>query len=179
MEIVNLDIDGIYVIEPDVYKDERGFFFESYSQLTFPDKAVNFVQDNHSLSVKAGTIRGIHLQNGEFAQAKLVRCISGKLIDYAIDLRKDSKTFKKWTKIVLSSENKKMFFVPRGFGHLIVTLEDNTEIFYKADNYYSKEHERIINYKDNEINLDINIERPILSAKDKAAPFLKDCDINF
>jgi len=179
MNLIHTELEGVYVIEPDVFFDERGFFFESYSKLTFLDKTVEFVQDNHSLSVNAGTIRGIHLQNAPFSQAKLVRCISGELVDYAVDLRKDSKTFKKWVKVTLSAENKKMFFVPRGFGHIIVTQKDDTEILYKVDNYYSKENERIINYKDPEINLDINVENPLLSDKDKMAPFLKDCDMNF
>lgn len=178
MKKVDTELDGVYIVEPDVFVDERGFFFESYSKSTYPDKNINFIQDNHSLSVQAGTIRGIHFQKEPFAQSKLVRCIRGELLDYVIDLRKNSKTFKKWIKVLLSSENKKMLFVPKGFGHVIVTLKDNTEILYKVDNFYSKEHERIVNYKDSEINLDINIENPILSEKDRVAPFLKDCDID-
>lgn len=179
MNIINTELEDVYIVEPDVFNDERGFFFESYSKLTFPDKTIEFVQDNHSLSKLAGTIRGIHFQVGDFVQSKLVRCLSGELVDYAIDLRENSKTFKKWTKVVLSSDNKKMFFVPKGFGHLIVTLKDNTEILYKVDNYYSKENERIVNYLDPEINLDIDVLKPILSEKDRIAPLLKDCDIKF
>ena len=178
MKKIDTELSGVFILEPDVFEDERGFFFESYSKMKFPNEEINFVQDNHSLSVKAGTIRGIHFQNEPFAQSKLVRCTSGELLDYVIDLRKDSKTFKKWIKVILSSENKKMLFLPKGFGHATVTLKDNTEILYKVDNFYSKEHERIINYKDKEINLDIDIENPILSEKDRVAPFLKDCDIN-
>ena len=179
MNIKKTALEGVYIIEPQVFGDERGWFMESYSKLKLQDIDCSFVQDNHSYSQKKGILRGIHFQNGELAQAKLVRCISGIIIDVAVDLRKGSPTYKKWISVELSAQNKKQLFIPRGFGHGFLTLSDDVEILYKADNYYSKEHDRSIIWNDEELGINWCIEHPILSDKDKNAPALKESDCNF
>ena len=168
-------IDGLIVLEPNVYHDNRGYFFEGYNQNEFSKLGLsyNFLQDNQSMSLKKGTIRGIHFQSYPFQQAKLVSCIGGEILDYAIDLRETSDTYLKWYSINLNSSNQKLLLIPRGFGHAFVTLVDNTRVLYKVDNPYSKTHERIINYLDNQIKLDIPFLKDIIiSEKDKNAPFL-------
>ena len=134
----------------------------------------NFVQDNHSLSTVKGTLRGIHFQKGEKAQAKLVRCVRGAVLDVAVDLRHDSPTYKQWEAVVLSEENKKQLLIPRGFGHGFVTLTDEVEFLYKADNYYAPEADGGIRWNDPEIGVDWGIEKPILSVKDEKNPFLSE-----
>lgn len=168
-------INDLIIVEPSVYHDNRGYFFESYNKNEFSNLGLsyNFVQDNQSLSLNKGTIRGIHFQSNPFQQAKLVSCIEGEILDYAIDLRKTSDTYLKWYSINLNSSNQKLLLIPRGFGHAFITLVDNTRVLYKVDNPYSKTHERIINYLDNQINLEIPfLEDIIISEKDKTAPFL-------
>ena len=139
----------------------------------------NFVQDSHSFSEKKGTLRGLHFQKGSSSQAKLVRCVRGAVLDVAVDLRKNSKTYKKWVGCVLSEENKKQFLIPRGFAHGFLTLTDNVEFVYKADNYYDPQADRNIIWNDEEINIDWGIENPILSEKDKKAPKLSESDVDF
>lgn len=134
----------------------------------------NFVQDNHSLSTVKGTLRGIHFQKGNKAQAKLVRCVRGAVLDVAVDLRHDSPTYKQWVSVELSAENKKQLMIPRGFGHGFVTLTDEVEFLYKADNYYAPEADGGIRWNDPEIGVDWGIDNPILSEKDKKNPFLKE-----
>ncbi len=181
MKLIKTSLEGVYIIEPDVFEDERGWFMESYSYKKFKELGIDveFVQDNHSYSRKKGTLRGIHFQNEPMAQSKLVRCTKGKILDIAVDLRKGSPTYKKWIMVELSEENKRMLFIPKGFGHAFLTLTDDVEVQYKVDEYYSREHDRSIRWNDPDIGIDWPIEDPILSEKDRNAPFLKDSDCNF
>lgn len=181
MKITKADLKEVLVIEPDLHKDERGWFFESYSFKKYSEYGISntFIQDNHSLSVRKGVLRGIHFQNNPYAQAKLVRCVKGKILDVAIDLRKSSKTFKKWFAIELSEDNKKQLYIPKGFGHAFLTLTNNCEVEYKVDEIYSKSHDRAIAYNDQNINIEWTLKKIILSEKDLVAPSLKDSDVNF
>ena len=169
-------IEGLCVITPAVHGDARGYFIETYSQRDMEENGINinFVQDNHSMSSVKGTLRGIHFQKGDNAQAKLVRCVKGSVLDVAIDLRHDSPTYKQWVAVELSEENKKQLLIPRGFGHGFVTLTDEVEFLYKADNYYAPEADGGIRWNDPEIGVDWGVEKPILSAKDEKNPLLKD-----
>lgn len=181
MKVVSTDIEDLFIIEPQVFGDNRGWFMESWSQKKMEEVGLfyNFVQDNHSFSAIKGTLRGLHFQKGSSSQAKLVRCVRGAVLDVAVDLRKNSKTYKKWVGCVLSEENKKQFLIPRGFAHGFLTLTDNVEFVYKADNYYDPQADRNIIWNDEEINIDWGIENPILSEKDKKAPKLSESDVDF
>ena len=179
MNKIETGIDGLFVIEPKVFGDNRGWFMESWSKRKFEEIGINceFVQDNHSFSEKKGTLRGLHFQKGEYAQAKLVRVLRGRVHDVAVDLRKDSPTFLKWFGVELNEENKKEFFIPRGFAHGFLTLTDNVEFAYKADNYYNKESEGAIRFDDEKIGVDweladLGVGEVIVSDKDKIAPKL-------
>lgn len=176
MKIENTKLAGVVIITPDVFGDKRGFFMESWSQKKMEEVGLfyNFVQDNHSLSTVKGTLRGIHFQKGDKAQAKLVRCVRGAVLDVAVDLRHNSPTYKQWEAVVLSAENKKQLLIPRGFGHGFVTLTDEIEFLYKADNYYAPEADGGIRWNDPDIGVEWGIEKPILSAKDEKNPFLKE-----
>ncbi len=181
MKVIKTDIKDLLIIEPQVFGDSRGWFFESYSRRKLQEQGLecDFVQDNQSYSSQKGTLRGLHFQLNPKAQAKLIRCTRGAILDVAVDLRKGSPTYKKWVSIELSAENKKQFFIPKGFAHGFVTLTDDVEVQYKADEYYAPEFDRSIAYNDDEINVDWGISDPILSAKDKNAPLLRDSDVNF
>jgi len=179
MKLTKTKLEGVYIVEPQVFGDERGWFMETYSRIKTPEITCDFVQDNQSYSKGKGILRGIHFQNGEHAQAKLVRCVRGAVLDVAVDLRKDSSTYKEWVAVELSAENKKQFFIPRGFGHGFLTLTDDVEFVYKTDNYYNYESDRSILWCDPEINVDWNVENPIISEKDAKAPLLKNCDCSF
>lgn len=179
MNVSKTKLSGCYIIEPQVFGDHRGWFFESYSKRKLLELEVEFVQDNHSYTQKKGTIRGIHFQNQPKAQGKLVRCIRGAVKDVAVDLRRSSPTYKQWIMVELSAENQKMLFLPRGFGHGFISLTDDVEFLYKADDYYSPEHDRSVRWDDPELGISWGISEPILSEKDAKAPFLKDSDINF
>ena len=181
MKFTKTKLDGVVIIEPDVFGDHRGFFMESWSQKKMEEAGLyyDFVQDNHSMSSVKGTLRGIHFQKGDKAQAKLVRCVRGAVLDVAVDLRHDSPTYKQWEAVVLSVENKKQLLIPRGFGHGFVTLTDEVEFLYKADNYYAPEADGGIRWNDPEIAVDWGVENPILSAKDEKNPLLKDLGIVF
>jgi len=177
MNKTEIGIDGLFVIEPKVFGDNRGWFMESWSKKKFEEVGINceFVQDNHSFSGKKGTLRGLHFQKGEYSQAKLVRVLRGMVYDVAVDLRKDSPTFLNWFGVELSEENKKELFVPRGFAHGFLTLTDNVEFAYKADNYYNKESEGAIRFDDEKIGVDwkladLGVGEVIVSDKDKTAP---------
>lgn len=169
-----LKLEGLILIKPKIFEDERGFFMESYKKSEFIQNGidVDFVQDNYSKS-QYGVLRGLHFQKPPFEQAKLVRCIEGKIFDVAVDLRKNSKTFKKYLKIELSQENKHMLYIPQGFAHGFVVVSKSAQILYKTNNEYNKESERGIIYNDKELNIDwgINFE-PILSKKDINLPQL-------
>ncbi len=179
MKVIKTELEGVYIVEPQVFGDSRGWFMESYSKIKLPEINVDFVQDNHSFSSTKGELRGIYFQNGEHAQSKLVRVCKGAVKDIAVDLRKGSPTYKKWVMVELSAENKRQLFIPRGFGHGFVTLTDEVEFLYKADNYYDHESDRSIRFDDPEIGVEWGINNPILSDKDKNAPLLKDSDCSF
>ena len=179
MKITKTKLDGVVIIEPDVFGDNRGFFMESWNKKKMEEAGLfyDFVQDNHSKSTVKGTLRGIHFQKGDKAQAKLVRCVKGAVLDVAVDLRKNSPTFKQWVGVELSAENKKQLLIPRGFGHGFVTLTDDVEFLYKADNYYAPEADAGIRWNDPDIGVEWGIENPILSEKDKKNPFLVEAEI--
>lgn len=174
-EFEKLEIEGVVLVKPNVFGDDRGFFMESYKKSEFSQNGIDcdFIQDNHSKSTK-GVLRGLHYQITPYAQAKLVRCTTGKIYDVAVDLRPDSKTFGKWLKVELSEENKHMLFIPRGFAHGFVVLSDVAELLYKTDNEYSPEHDRGLLWCDETLNIDWGIDSPILSEKDKAQPSLSE-----
>lgn len=181
MKITKTKLDGVVIVEPRVFGDHRGFFMESWSQKKFEEAGLhyNFVQDNHSSSTVKGTLRGIHFQRGDKAQAKLVRCAKGAVLDVAVDLRPNSPTYKQWVAVELSAENKKQLMIPRGFGHAFVTLTDDVEFLYKADNLYAPEADGGIRWNDPELCIDWGTDSPILSDKDANAPFLKDAVTDF
>lgn len=181
MNIIKTELEGVLILEPKVFGDNRGWFMESFSDKVFKEQGlnINFVQDNHSYSAIKGTLRGLHFQNNPMAQTKLVRCTRGKILDVVVDIRKGSPTYKKWIAVELSQENKRQLLIPKGFAHGFVTLTDDVEVQYKVDEYYSKEHDRSIRFDDPEIGIDWGIENPILSDKDKNAPLLKDSDCDF
>ena len=176
MNFIKTALEGVYIVEPKVFGDHRGFFMESYSKKVFEEAGLDydFVQDNHSASTVKGTLRGIHFQRGDKAQAKLVRCTKGAVLDVAVDLRPNSPTYKKWVGVELSAENKRQLLIPRGFGHGFLTLTDDVEFLYKADNYYAPEADGGIRWNDPDIGVEWGVEVPILSQKDANAPFLKD-----
>ena len=181
MKRIDTKLPGVYIIEPVVHGDHRGYFMETYSAKTFADMGIDtvFVQDNQSFTAKKGTLRGIHFQNEPMAQAKLVRVTKGAVLDVAVDLRKGSPTYMQWSGAELSAENKRMLYIPRGFGHGFVTLTDDVEFCYKVDNIYSRECDRGIRFDDPAIGVDWGITEPILSAKDMSSPLLADSDCNF
>ena len=170
MIAIKTHIDGVVIIEPKVFGDERGYFFESFSEEWFRENVCDtqFVQDNESKS-KYGVLRGLHFQKTPFAQAKLVRVVKGRVLDVAVDIRKDSPTFGKHVAVELSEENKRQFFIPRGFAHGFVVLSDEAVFQYKCDNYYAPQSEGGIIWNDPELNIDWQIpeEDIILSEKDK------------
>lgn len=178
MDLLKTKLEGVYILIPKVFGDHRGFFMESWSRRTMEEAGLfyDFVQDNHSLSTVKGTLRGIHFQKGDKAQAKLVRCVRGAVLDVAVDLRHDSPTYKQWIGVKLSEENKKQLLIPRGFGHGFVTLTDHVEFLYKADNYYAPEADGGIRWNDPDIGVDWGIDHPVLSEKDTKNPFLKDIE---
>jgi len=175
-EFKKLAINNVCLIIPQVFGDDRGFFLESYKKSDFIANGIidEFNQDNHSKSTK-GVLRGVHFQYPPKAQAKIVRCIKGKIFDVAVDLRKNSPTFSKWVGEILSEDNKHMLYIPEGFGHGFVVLSDIAEINYKASNEYSKEHDGGVAWNDPDININWGIDfSPLLSEKDKNQPSLKD-----
>lgn len=181
MNIIKTKLEGAVIIEPKVFGDHRGWFTETYSKGKLNECGIDidFVQDNHSFSAQKGTLRGLHFQLNPKAQTKLVRCTRGKILDVAVDLRKESSTYKKWIAIELTEDNKKQLLVPKGFAHGFLTLTDNVEVQYKVDEYYSPECDRSIKYDDEEIGVEWGIKSPILSNKDLKAPILKDSDTDF
>jgi dTDP-4-dehydrorhamnose 3,5-epimerase len=183
MEIITFDIDGPLEIIPRKIEDERGYFSELFRLDTFVSCApgVEFVQDNQSLSVKTGTIRGVHFQTPPVAQGKLVRCLSGSLLDVAVDLRSDSPTFGRWVSAILSPELNNQLWVPIGFGHAFCTLKPNTVVGYRVTNYYSPEHDKGVAWNDPDIGVswpDV-ADAETLSAKDRAQPKLAELPHHF
>jgi dTDP-4-dehydrorhamnose 3,5-epimerase len=181
MKITKTDIIDLLVIEPNVFGDHRGWFIETYNHKAFKENGIEieFIQDNHSYSKQKGVLRGLHFQNEPYAQTKLVRCTRGKIWDVAVDLRKSSTTYLKWFGLELTPQNHKMLLVPRGFAHGFITLEENSEVQYKVDNFYNLETDRSIKYNDFDINITWPLDNRILSEKDLKAPSLKDSDVNF
>lgn len=181
MNIKQTEIDDVLILEPRVFGDHRGWFTETYSKTKFQELGIDieFVQDNHSMSALKGTLRGLHFQTNPKAQAKLVRCTKGKILDVAVDLRKGSSTYKQWIGVELSEENKKQLLIPKGFAHGFLALTDDVEVQYKVDEYYAPECDRSIRFDDPEIGVEWGIEDPILSEKDLKAPLLKDSDVDF
>jgi len=182
MNVTETNLEGCFIIEPTVHSDERGNFFESFNQKVFEEKIglkVNFVQDNQSISQR-GVLRGLHLQKGKFAQAKLIRVIKGKVLDVVVDLREDSKTFGEYFSIELTSDNNKQLFIPRGFAHGFSVLEDNTIFAYKCDNYYNKEAESGIVYNDKDLNINwkLNEQEIVLVEKDSRLKTFKEFSEN-
>ena len=181
MNIITTRLDGVIIIEPEVFRDDRGFFTESYSKRKFTEAGYDydFVQDNHSLSINEGTIRGLHYQKNPKAQTKLVRVTQGAALDVAIDIRHGSPTYLQWVSIELSAENMRQFIIPRGFAHGICTLLPNTEILYKVDQFFAPECDCAIRWNDPEIGIEWPYREPLLSDKDRNAPLLKNAENNF
>lgn len=180
MKIIDLDLDGVKILEPKKNVDHRGFYMESYSARTLEGFGIKtiFLQDNHSKTLNKGTLRGIHFQNNPKPQTKLVRCIKGRILDLVIDLKYNSLTYKKWIAIELSEENNKQILIPNGYGHAFYTLTDNCEVLYKVDQFYEPQYDRAIFWNDFDIGINLGIYNPILSRKDLNAPFLKNSDCN-
>ena len=180
MKITDTTIPEVKIIEPKVFYDDRGFFFESFNKKVFEkitSQSQNFIQDNHSKSSK-NVLRGLHYQLPPFAQGKLVRVVQGEVFDVAVDIRKSSSSFGKWVGEKLSSENKKQLWIPEGFAHGFITLSDNVEFIYKTTNYYDKQSERSIIWNDKDLNIDwAGISNPIISSKDLEASKFADAEV--
>ena len=182
MKKIETGLPGVYIIEPQVMGDARGYFMEVWSTKNFRELGLeyDFVQDNQSFSAQKGTLRGIHFQNAPMSQAKLVRVTRGAVMDVAVDLRKGSPTYKQWIAVELSEENKRMLMIPRGFGHGFKTLTDNVEFCYKTDNLYSREHDRGIRFDDPTVGVEWGeVRAELLSEKDVSAPLLEESDCNY
>lgn len=182
MPFIQTEISGLLIFEPAVFEDSRGYFFEAYNEKVFHQAGITlkFVQDNQSLS-SYGVIRGLHYQVNPSAQTKLVRVLSGTILDVAVDIRKGSPTYGKSISVELSAENKKQLYIPAGFAHGFSVLSDQATVLYKCDSFYNKETEGGIRYDDPELKIDWKIpaEKAIVSDKDKILPLLKDCKNNF
>ena len=182
MEVIKTDIEGVVIIEPRIFKDARGYFFESYSKKEFDEKVapVEFVQDNESCSSR-GVMRGLHFQRPPYAQAKLVRCVKGRVLDVAVDIRKGSPTYGKHVAVELTEDNHRQFFIPRGFAHGFAVLSDVAVFQYKCDNYYHPEADGGISILDDSLGIDwgISLEEAILSEKDRKHPLLAGFDSPF
>jgi dTDP-4-dehydrorhamnose 3,5-epimerase len=179
MNVIPTHIPDVLIIEPRIFGDDRGFFFESYNEKLFAEKtgiSPKFVQDNHSLSLK-NVLRGLHYQVQE-PQGKLVRAVSGEVLDIAVDIRRSSPTFGQWASCLLSSENKRQFWIPEGFAHGFIVLSDSAEFLYKTTNYYAPQYDRVILWNDPDLGVDWQLKgEPILSDKDKAGKRFKEADL--
>ena len=175
MKVEVTSIEGLLIIQPDVYYDERGYFIETYNKEKFKELGINFdfLQDNQSQSSK-GVLRGLHFQNPPYAQGKLVCVIAGAVIDFAVDLRRKSKTYGSYFALELSEQNKTIFWIPPGFAHGFVSLQDNTIFSYKCTQVYNKHSEASIRWDDPDLAIDWKIQNPIISEKDRNAPFFKE-----
>ena len=182
MEVIKTDIEGVVIIEPRIFKDERGYFYESFSQREFEEKVcrTTFVQDNQSKS-SYGVLRGLHFQKPPYAQSKLVRCIKGTVLDVAVDIRKGSPTFGKYVAVELSEDNHRQFFIPRGFAHGFAVLSDEAVFQYKCDNFYNKESEGAVAWDDPELCIDWKVpaDKVLLSEKDRQNKCIADADFLF
>ena len=183
MKLITTDIEGVYIIEPRLFEDERGYFFEVFSERKFTELtgiATRFVQDNESRSIR-GVVRGLHFQLPPFAQSKLVRVVRGRILDVAVDIRRGSPTYGKHISVELSEHNHQMLFIPRGFAHGFSVLEGDAIVEYKCDNYYNPETEGAIRWNDPTLAIDWHIatNEAIVSAKDKANPLFEECSTLF
>ncbi|MEE0916093.1 MAG: dTDP-4-dehydrorhamnose 3,5-epimerase [Alistipes sp.] len=182
MEVIKTAIDGVVIIEPKVFKDARGYFFESFSQREFEEKVrkVNFVQDNESMS-SYGVMRGLHFQRPPYAQSKLVRCVKGRVLDVAVDIRKGSPTYGEYVAVELTEDNHRQFFIPRGFAHGFVVLSQTAVFQYKCDNFYALQADGGISITDESLGIDwqIPMEQALLSEKDTHHLCLRDFDSPF
>ncbi|MBR6287313.1 MAG: dTDP-4-dehydrorhamnose 3,5-epimerase [Bacteroidaceae bacterium] len=180
MDFINTDIDGVWIIQPKVFEDSRGYFFEAFKKNEFEEKVgkVDFIQDNESKS-SYGVFRGLHYQKGDYSQAKLVRVIKGKVLDVAVDIRKSSPTFGKHVMVELSEENKRQFFIPRGFAHGFLVLSDEAIFTYKVDNVYAPQSEASIRFDDPDLAIEWPIDRAdmLLSEKDNRALPLSEAEL--
>ncbi|PLS04323.1 dTDP-4-dehydrorhamnose 3,5-epimerase [Neobacillus cucumis] len=181
MKLIKTKFADAFLIEPNVFGDHRGFFMESYNEEIFRKNDINitFIQDNHSLSQPAGTLRGLHYQLNPKAQTKLVRATRGAIYDVIVDIRKNSPTYGVWQGFILTDANKRQLLVPKGFAHGFCTLVENTEVQYKVDEYYSPENDRGILWNDPSLGIDWPVSNPVLSEKDTKHPLLKDAENNF
>ena len=179
MKVTETNVPGVVILEPEVYADHRGFLLESFNVRDFQKILPEFrsLQDNDSFSPLAGTLRGIHYQKAPMEQIKIVRAVTGAVFDVAVDLRRDSPTFGKWTGTVLSAENHRQLVIPRGFGHAYCTLTPDVHLLYKYDNYFSAEHYREVYWNDPAVGIDWPVRAPVLSDKDKNAPLLAQADL--
>ncbi|HPW61509.1 MAG TPA: dTDP-4-dehydrorhamnose 3,5-epimerase [Cyclobacteriaceae bacterium] len=182
MKLTPTEFDGLFILEPKVIEDERGYFMESYSQRTLQEIGlkIDFVQDNQSKS-KKGVLRGLHFQNAPYSQTKLIRVLSGSVLDIVVDLRREKSTFARYFKLELTAENKKQLLVPKGFAHGFLVLSEYAEVFYKTDEFYNREADGGINFNDPSLGLtDIFLgENLTLSEKDKKLPLLAETNFNF
>ena len=182
MEVIKTGIEGVVIIEPRIFKDDRGYFYESFSQREFEEKVCRtvFVQDNQSKS-SYGVLRGLHFQKPPYAQSKLVRCIKGTVLDVAVDIRKGSPTFGKYVAVELSEDNHRQFFIPRGFAHGFAVLSDEAVFQYKCDNFYNKESEGAVAWDDPELCIDWKVpaDKVLLSEKDRQNKCIADADFLF
>ena len=178
MQVFDTKLEDVKIIEPDVFEDKRGFFIESYSEEKYKKLGIdfNFVQDNHSLSVEAGVVRGLHFQRGDAAQTKLIQVVTGEVLDVVVDLRKGSPTYGQWESFILSEHNKRQLLVPRGFAHGFATLTPNVNFMYKCDNYYNADADAGIAFNDKDLAIDwqIDLSKAIISEKDKKLPTFKE-----
>lgn len=181
MRLIETGLPGLALLEPKVFRDERGFFLETYSEAAFAALGIDarFVQDNHAYSVQAGVLRGLHFQHPPFTQAKLVWVVRGRALDVVVDLRRGSPTFGRQYAVELSAENMQRLFVPRGFAHGYLTLAPDTEFLYKVDNVYAPQADAGVLWSDPDLGIDWPIAEPLLSAKDRLLPRLKDLDTPF
>lgn len=174
-EFQKLSIEGLILVKPKIFKDQRGFFTESYKKSDFKKNGIDcdFVQDNHSFSVK-NVIRGLHFQKPPFEQSKLVRCLKGEIMDVAVDMRKDSPNYLKWEAVVLSEANCHMLFIPKGFAHGFLVLSEYADVYYKCDLEYAPDYDAGVRYDDPDINISWGVSSPSVSDKDMKLPFIKD-----
>lgn len=181
MNVIETLFENVHIVEPDVYKDHRGFFKESYNKKVFEQLQVpyQFIQDNISKSVEAGTIRGLHFQTNPKAQTKLIQVMKGVIFDVIVDLRKESPTYKKWQGFILSEYNHRQLLVPKGYAHGFCTLVPNTIVLYKVDEHYDFQYDSGIRWNDEELQIDWPVKYPILSDKDQELPSLQDGNHNF
>lgn len=181
MRITPTKLDGVLMIEMEAFADHRGYFMESYNEEKFKAAGLDyrFVQDNAPFTIEAGTLRGLHYQLAPKAQTKLVRCLTGAIYDVAVDLRRESPTFGEWVGVILSESNRRQLLVPKGFAHGFCTLTPNTQVLYKVDEYYSRDHDRGLRWNDPDLGIEWPTDRVILSDKDQEHPGFKDLGTYF